>query len=48
MKAVVQAAWLLTIAFGNLIVIIVAETKSRALDQVSKTRFRKIILAISH
>ena len=34
MKAVVQAAWLLTIAFGNLIVIIVAETKSRTLDQV--------------
>ena len=34
MKAVVQAAWLLTIAFGNLIVIIVAETKSRSLDQV--------------
>ena len=34
MKAVVQAAWLLTIAFGNLIVIIVAETKSKSLDQV--------------
>ena len=36
MKAVVQAAWLLTIAFGNLIVIIVAETKSRTLDQVKQ------------
>ena len=36
MKAVVLAAWYQTIAFGNLIVIIVAETKSRTLDQVSK------------
>jgi dipeptide/tripeptide permease len=41
MKAVVQAAWLLTIAFGNLIVIIVAETKSRSLDQVNSGRVQK-------
>ena len=27
MKSVVQAAWLLTVAFGNIIVIIVAELK---------------------
>lgn len=37
MKSVVQAAWLLTVAFGNLIVIFVAEVKSEAL---SKVRFR--------
>ncbi len=28
MKSVLQAAWLLTVAFGNLIVIIVAEAKA--------------------
>ena len=28
MKSVLQAAWLLTVAFGNIIVIIVAEAKS--------------------
>ena len=37
MKSVIQAAWLLTVAFGNLIVIIVAEAKSKALSQVSPT-----------
>ena len=37
MKSVVQAAWLLTVAFGNVIVVIVAET--RAFDsRVSKQR----------
>ena len=35
MKSVVQAAWLWTVAFGNLIVIIVAEAKSENLSQVS-------------
>jgi len=34
MKSVVQAAWLLTVAFGNIIVIIVASAK--ALDQASE------------
>ena len=34
MKSVVQAAWLLTVAFGNVIVIIVASAK--ALDQASE------------
>jgi hypothetical protein len=34
MKSVVQAAWLLTVAFGNLIVILVAEAKSEALSKV--------------
>jgi hypothetical protein len=34
MKSVVQAAWLLTVAFGNLIVILVAEGKSDALSKV--------------
>lgn len=33
MKSVLQAAWLLTVAFGNLIVIVVAELKM--LNQVS-------------
>ena len=28
MKSVLQAAWLLTVAFGNIIVIIVAEAKA--------------------
>jgi hypothetical protein len=37
MKSVVQAAWLWTVAFGNLIVIIVAEGKSEGLSQVSCT-----------
>ena len=37
MKSVVQAAWLMTIAFGNVIVIIVAETKAKSLDQVTNT-----------
>ena len=34
MKSVVQAAWLLTVAFGNIIVIIVASAK--ALGQASE------------
>merc|ERR1712025_59306 len=34
MKSVVQAAWLLTVAFGNIIVICVA--KAKALDQASE------------
>merc|ERR1712192_300439 len=34
MKSVVQAAWLLAVAFGNIIVIIVASAK--ALDQASE------------
>ena len=28
MKSVLQAAWLLTVAFGNLIVILIAEAKA--------------------
>ena len=28
MRSVMQAAWLLTVAFGNLIVIVVAEAKA--------------------
>ena len=28
MKSVLQAAWLLTVAFGNVIVIIIAEAKA--------------------
>jgi hypothetical protein len=41
MKSVVQAAWLWTVAFGNLIVIIVAKSKS-GMSQVSlfKSRFQ--------
>jgi hypothetical protein len=39
MKSVVQAAWLWTVAFGNLIVIIVAESKSENLSQV---RFERV------
>ena len=34
MKSVVQAAWLLTVAFGNLIVIVIAEL--RALTQANE------------
>ena len=34
MKSVVQAAWLLTVAFGNLIVIVIAEL--RALSQANE------------
>jgi dipeptide/tripeptide permease len=40
MKSVVQAAWLMTIAFGNVIVIIVAEAKAKSFDQVQLTKFR--------
>ena len=35
MKSVLQAAWLLTVAFGNIIVIIVAEAKAFE-DQASE------------
>lgn len=38
MKSVVQAAWLWTVAFGNLIVIIVAEAKSEGMSQVNCPR----------
>ena len=36
MKSVLQAAWLLTVAFGNIIVIIVAEAKDSSLDQAEE------------
>ena len=39
MKSVLQAAWLLTVAFGNLIVIVVAQFKM--LNQVC-TVFKKL------
>ena len=35
MKSVVQAAWLMTTAFGNVIVIIATEAKAKSLDQVN-------------
>ena len=45
MKAMCQAAWLLTVAFGNLVVIIVAEgslfkDRVRCLDTVSAIAFK--------
>jgi hypothetical protein len=43
MKSVVQAAWLWTVAFGNLIVIIVAEGKSESLSQVSFSEMHKVV-----
>ena len=51
MKSVVQAAWLMTIAFGNVIVIIVAETKAKSLDQVNNFKrlvYNYIIFAIKY
>ena len=35
MKSVVQAAWLMTVACGNVIVIIATEAKAKSLDQVN-------------
>ena len=44
MKSVVQAAWLLTVAFGNVIVIIVAAAK--ALDAVSEIFFFATLMVL--
>ena len=44
MKSVLQAAWLLTVAFGNLIVIIVAEAK--ALDQAAEFFMFAILMTV--
>ena len=41
MRSVMQASWLLTVAFGNLIVIVVAEAKAidRQVTKNIKTNF---------
>ena len=44
MKSVLQAAWLLTVAFGNIIVIIVAEAK--AFDDQASEFFMLAVLMI--
>ena len=44
MKAVVQAAWLLTTAFGNVIVVIVAE--SSLLDRASECFMFAILMVV--
>lgn len=45
MKSVLQAGWLLTVAFGNVIVLIVAE--GAGLDQVSLSPSSRRVLLFS-
>jgi dipeptide/tripeptide permease len=51
MKSVLQAGWLLTVAFGNLIVVIVAEAKffdSQVLFYVISVYFNECYMNRSH
>lgn len=47
MKSVVQAGWLMTVAFGNLIVVIVAESRviKEQVGDAAQQKFQKILSA---